>query len=73
MLNKILLKLALDSGVVNYIDNETPPDYFISHAASLWDLNDFAHAIIDECLNCFEDEGDIDYVKFLIKCKFEGK
>lgn len=43
-----LIKLALDSGVLNYIDCETPRRYFISGNADLEELTDFAELIIKE-------------------------
>ena len=67
-MNELIRKLALDSGLINYIDNETPRRYFIS-GDGLPDcekVQRFAELLVRECLSYMED-GDIDFAKWMIK------
>ena len=48
-MNKKILKLALDAGVLNYVDLETPRHYFVSAHANEEDVEEFAKLIIQEC------------------------
>jgi len=48
-MNKLLITLGLDAGLLNYIDNETPRIYFISGHADLEEVKEFAELIIAEC------------------------
>ena len=57
-MNERIIKLGLDSHMLNYIDNETPRRYFLSAHADEDDLQKFAELIIQECLNICEDMGD---------------
>ena len=43
-----VIKLALDVGLLNYIDNETPRHYFIDGNAGLEEVLEFAKRIKDE-------------------------
>ena len=43
-----VIKLALDVGLLNYIDNETPRHYFIDGNAGLEEVLEFAKGIKDE-------------------------
>ena len=49
-MNERLIKLGLDSHMLNYIDNETPRRYFLSAHADEDDLQKFAELIIKKCL-----------------------
>ena len=49
-MNEKLIEMALDACVLTYVDHETPRNYYISPAADLNDLNDFAMAIIQGCI-----------------------
>ena len=48
-MNEHIQKLALEAGIINYIDLETPRRYFIDGNADLEELNKFAELIIQEC------------------------
>ena len=67
-MNKRIRELALASGLINYIDNETPRRYFIS-GDGLPDcekVQRFAKLLVRECLSYMKD-GDIDSAKWMIK------
>jgi len=42
------IKLALDAGLLNYVDHETPRHYFINGYADLEDVAKFAELVILE-------------------------
>ena len=70
-MNTELLKLSLKSGLINYIDHETPRVYFISGHAGMEEVEKFAELILKQCLSYVDDSfGDVDYVKFMIKRDF---
>ena len=48
-MNERIIKLGLDSHMLNYIDNETPRRYFLSGHADEDDLQKFAELIVREC------------------------
>ena len=48
-MNERIQKLALQAGLINYIDNETPRRYFISGNADLEEVKEFAEFIVREC------------------------
>lgn len=48
-MNDRLIKLALDAGLLNYVDNETPRRYFINGHADIQEVEDFANSIIYLC------------------------
>jgi len=49
-MNEQLIKIGLESGMLNYVDNETPRHYFLSGHADEQDLEKFAELIVRECL-----------------------
>ena len=49
-MNHKLIQIGLDSGMLNYVDNETPRHYFLSGHADEQDLAKFAELIVQECL-----------------------
>lgn len=49
-MNKQILKLALESGLINYVDNETPRRYFISGNADINEVEEFAKMIVRACV-----------------------
>lgn len=49
-MNTKLLKLALDSGLINYVDHETPRVYFICGHADIEEVEKFAELIVRECV-----------------------
>ena len=55
MNEEAVIKLALDVGLLNYIDNETPRHYFIDGNAGLEEVIEFAELVIRECMET-EDE-----------------
>ena len=54
-MNERIIKLGLDSHMLNYIDNETPRRYFLSGHADEDDLEKFAELIIQECVQTLLD------------------
>jgi hypothetical protein len=48
--NDHIIKLGLESGMLNYVDHETPRHYFLSAHADEECLEEFAQSIIAECL-----------------------
>ena len=57
-MNDRIIKLGLDSHMLNYIDNETPRRYFLSGHADEDDLQKFAELIVRECAKLVEDNID---------------
>ena len=57
-MNEQIIKLGLDSHMLNYIDNETPRRYFLSAHADEGDLQKFAELIVMECMTICEELGD---------------
>jgi hypothetical protein len=53
---KRIHNLALDAGLLNYIDNETPPRYFIDGHADLEQVQRFAELIVWECADVLDFE-----------------
>lgn len=49
-MNSNILKLAIDAGLLNYIDNETPRRYFICGHAEVEDVEKFSELIVREVL-----------------------
>ena len=69
-MNDRIIKLGLDSHMLNYIDNETPRSYFLSGHADEDDLKKFAELIIRECAEVAEDYDGAHYVGTAIKQHF---
>ena len=46
-LKDTLIQIALDVGLINYIDNETPRHYFIRGDAELDTVLEFAEAVLN--------------------------
>ena len=49
-MNERIKELALDAGLLNYVDHETPRRYFISGNAEQEDVEKFAELIVRECM-----------------------
>ena len=49
-MNERIKELALDAGLLNYVDNETPRRYFIDGHADLEEVEKFAELIVQECM-----------------------
>jgi hypothetical protein len=48
-MNERIIKHGLDSGMLNYVDHETPRHYFLSAHADEECLEKFAELIVREC------------------------
>ena len=48
-MNERIEKLALDAGLLNYVDNETPTRFFVDGHADLEEVEKFAQLIVKEC------------------------
>jgi hypothetical protein len=57
-MNDKLIQIGLDSGMLNYVDNETPRHYFLSGHADEQDLQKFAELIVQECVAIVADAVD---------------
>lgn len=55
-MNKRIERLALDAGLLNYVDNETPRRYFIDGHADCEEVEKFATLLIQECARVVYDE-----------------
>lgn len=49
-MNENFIKMALDAGLLNYVDNETPRRYFINGNADIEEVEDFAKMIVESCI-----------------------
>jgi hypothetical protein len=54
-MNDIFIRLALDAGLLNYVDHETPRRYFINGHAEQEDVEKFAQLIVRECVAICQD------------------
>jgi len=50
-MNERIIKAGLDSGMLNYVDHETPRHYFLASWATEEDLEKFAELIMNETFN----------------------
>jgi len=50
-MNDRIEELALDAGLLNYVDNETPRRCFIHGHADLEEVEKFAELIVRECMD----------------------
>ena len=57
----IVKQFALNAGLLNYVDHETPRRYFINGHADLEEVEKFAELIIRECANFLKDTLDDDF------------
>ena len=48
-MNKRIRELGLSSGMLNYVDHETPRHYFLSSNADEMCLEKFAELLVQEC------------------------
>jgi hypothetical protein len=58
-MNEKFQELALKAGVLNYIDNETPREYFISGAADTAELEDYGRMILQEVFRIMQEQEKI--------------
>jgi len=54
-MNERIIKLGLESGMLNYVDLETPRHYFLCGHADEECLNKFAELIVRECSRIADD------------------
>jgi|LauGreDrversion4_2_1035121.scaffolds.fasta_scaffold36002_8 hypothetical protein len=54
-MNNKLVRIGLQSGMLNYVDNETPTHYFIASWATEVELQDFAELVARECIEVIRD------------------
>jgi hypothetical protein len=55
-MNERIEELALDAGLLNYVDNETPRRCFIDGHADLEEVEKFAELLIRKCAQiCFSE------------------
>ena len=47
----IVKQFALDAGLLNYVDHETPRRYFVHGHAEQEDVEKFAELIVRECID----------------------
>ena len=50
MMNDKFIKLALNAGLLNYVDHETPRRYFVHGHAEQEEVEKFAELIVRECI-----------------------
>ena len=50
-MNERIKELALDAGLLNYVDHETPRRYFVHGHAEQEDVEKFAQLIVQECID----------------------
>ena len=56
-MNELIKQLALDAGLLNYVDHETPRRYFINGHAEQEDVEKFAELIVKECARVIVNGG----------------
>ena len=49
-MNEHLIKLALEAGIIDYIDNETPRRYYIFDNVDVENAETFAELIVKDCI-----------------------
>jgi hypothetical protein len=60
-MNERIIKLGLDSGMLNYVDHETPRHYFLCGNADEECLIKFAESIVMECADWIDNHvGTVD-------------
>ena len=71
-MNERIIKIGLESGILNYVDNETPRHYFASVYINEQELEEFAKLIVLECVQVVNaaDESCEDYYGPIIKEHF---
>ena len=54
-MNDKLIRIGLQSGMLNYVDNETPRQYFIASWATEVELQEFTELVARECIQVILD------------------
>jgi hypothetical protein len=60
IVNERFIKLALDAGLLNYVDHETPRRYFVHGHAEQEEVEKFAKLIVRECMEWCDAHATID-------------
>ena len=68
-MNERIQKLALQAGLINYIDNETPRRYLVSGNADLEEVKEFAQLIVRECAELADESTSRPYESYGIMIK----
>jgi hypothetical protein len=55
-MNDVVTKIGVDSGMLNYVDNETPRRYFIASWADEDCLAQYTELIIRECIAVIHEQ-----------------
>jgi hypothetical protein len=58
-MNRKLSELAVDAGVLNYIDNETPRHYFVPGWAEADEVDDYGKLILEEVFRIMREQDTI--------------
>jgi hypothetical protein len=58
IMNPRIIKLGVESGMLNYVDHETPRHYFLCGHADEECLERFAELIVRECADLIDDHDD---------------
>lgn len=66
-MNKRIEELALKSGLINYVDNETPRRYFIDGNADLEEVEKFVELIVNEVIEIAPHIEGIDTIKNILE------
>jgi len=61
-MNEQIIKLGLDSGMLNYVDHETPRHYFLCGNADEECLEKFAELIVRTCIAKCDDLNNMKYI-----------
>jgi hypothetical protein len=56
-----IIKLGLESGMLNYVEHETPRHYFLCGHADEECLEKFAQLIVRECVRYFNEDYERDF------------
>lgn len=71
-MNERIEELAIKSGFKKYDKDHGLYSPYIEGEELNDELEEFAQLIVNECIKCFDTdhEGDVEYIKFLIKREF---
>jgi hypothetical protein len=58
-MNEKFQKLALDAGVLNYVDNETPRVYFVASWVDVNEVEDYGRNILQEVFRIIREQDKI--------------
>ena len=54
-MNDKLIRIGLQSGMLNYVDNETPRQYFIASWETEGEVQEFTDLVARECMQVIPD------------------